>query len=136
MTKWYSSDEENFDHTDIEDAVREVFDDPEVKVGAVRLVWEGDAAIPKAGEFVPAGIINDLNACACDLCGYHAADWPDCTNDQEKDLEQRIAAAVNAWANDHGMQPTFGTVDNVRGIEVKLLSEDGEWEHVCPENNQ
>lgn len=130
MTKWYSSNEEDFKHTEIDDAVTEVFDYEEAKPGDVRLVREGDAVISKAGQFVPAALTSDMNNCACDECGEYAEDWPACTKDQEQDLEQRIADAINAWADDHGLQPTFGTVENVRDIEVRLLDEDGNWEYV------
>jgi hypothetical protein len=134
MTKWYSSNEEDYKHTDIEDAIAEVFDDTEIKVGAVRLVWEGDAVTRKAGDYLPKrhlGVVEQLTDNAYEECGEYAENWlSKITVDQEQDLRDRIANAINAWADDHGLHPTFGTVENVRDIMVRLTSEDGDWEYV------
>lgn len=130
MTKWYSTNEEDYRHTEIEAAIAEAFDDSTIKAGEIRSIWEGDAIIRRAGSYAPFRMVEELSERAYDECGEYAEDWPDCSKEQEHELEQRIAAAINSWADDFGHQPTFGTVGNVREIKVRLTSEDGAWEYV------
>lgn len=125
MGKCYSTNGEEFNYDDIEDAIRDAFDDPAIEVGAVVIIHEGDAVPHKAGDFAPTDIIDTLACGAGDDGGEFAGDWPDCTRDQEKDLKQRVRDAVNQWADEHDLHPTFYGVANSREIWVEMTDEDG-----------
>lgn len=125
--KCYGINDEYFNHSELEDAITEALDNPDLPVGAVVKVYEGDAVPWKAGDFSDGFPVDSLMERAYDEAGEHAGDWPDCTKEQETDLEQRIKDVVNQWADDHGLQPKFCRVDNVREIQVELTSEDGSY---------
>lgn len=128
--KYYSVDEENFSHSDMADAVQEVFDYVGAKPGDERTIYEGTAKKLTAGSFVPC-IEDDLINSAFDEVGEFADGWLEgLTPDQRGDLADRVKAAVNSWADDHGLQPTFFTVENVREIKVRLLDNDDNFEEV------
>lgn len=130
MAKWYSANDEDYSHSEIEDAVTEVFDDPEIAVGEVRSVWEGEVTIKKAGEYAPEDMVTLISDRAYAMCGY-VDGWPmNCTKEQGQELNKMVAEAINTWASIHGLQPTFGTVKDVREIKVRLTSADGAWEYV------
>lgn len=115
----------------MEDAVREIFDYVGAMPGDERTIWEGVGHYKKAGDYAPVRhFLDGIVELADDDCGEVAEGWlRNVTDEQTTDLEQRIRDAVNAWADDHGLQPTFGSVDNIRAIRVRLLDGD-DWEVV------
>ena len=74
MGKCYSTNGEDFSYNDIEDAIRDALDDPQIAVGTVVVIHEGDAVKRKAGEFAPTDIIDTLSCSASDDCGEYADD--------------------------------------------------------------
>ncbi|KAB0665638.1 hypothetical protein F6V25_07910 [Oryzomonas japonica] len=125
--KWYSTNGEEFNHTELDDAIRSALDDLRIPVGSVVTVYEGDSLVRKAGDYAPC-IFDELASAAGDECGEYGDDWPNCSKEEIKNLDERIKRAVNEWADNYGLHPTFGTVSNVKGIKVKLLDNTGNYE--------
>lgn len=129
--RMYSINGEDFNYTQIDYAVEDVFYDKEVAVGATITVYEGTVVNFKAGKFAPSFVLDELNSAACDDCGDDAVgEWPDCEKAVEVDLEEMVAAAIDAWADRHNLQPTFGGIENVKELSVRKLSDDGNFEVV------
>lgn len=135
MEKCYSINGEEFNYTELEDAIRDAFDDARMKVGNTVTIFEADAELWKAGCFADAFPVDTLCNRAYDEAGEYADNWPDCDKDQEADLEQRIKDVVNQWADDYGLQPNFWQVSNVKKLNVKMLTEEGQYE-ILPEPPQ
>lgn len=125
--KCYSTNNEDFSHDCIEEAINDRLSDEFLASGTVITIYEGDAVKQKAGNFAKWDVIDELSCSAGDECGEYADDWPNCTKEQSDDLDERIAAVVNQWADDHGLQPNFYTVENVKEIQVELLDIDGNY---------
>ena len=127
----YSLNEEYFNHTEIEDAVREAFDYVGAQPGDIRTIYEGTTKEFKAGDFAPRYMEEMLAEQAYDDGGEYAENWlSGLRPEQKEDLAKRIKEAINAWADDHALHPTFYGVENVREIKVKLLDDDDNFEIV------
>lgn len=132
MEKCYSTNNEDFNYTELEDAIRDAFDNPEIVVGSEVSIFEGDAIKWKAGELT-GFTLDSIVSTACDEGGEYADGYlEDVTKEQEADLDKRIAETVNKWADDYGLQPNFYRVTNVAEIRVKMISEDGSFEILGP----
>ena len=130
--KCYSTNGEDFNYTEIEDAIRDAFDDPDIAVGSFVVISEGDAIKWKASELTGFTLDSIVNS-AYDEGGEYADGYlEDVTKEQEADLDKRIAETVNKWADDYGLQPNFYRVANVKEIRVKLTSETGDYEIFPP----
>ena len=129
MEKCYSTNNEDFNYTEEEDAVNDVFDFVGAEAGAIATIYEGDAVKWKAGDFARCNI-DSMSECACDEAGEYAKDYLNGVGkEEEADLDKRIADVVNQWADDYGLQPGFYRVENIKEIQVKLLNtETGEYE--------
>jgi len=66
--KCFSTNNEDFSYDELDDAVRDALYDPEIKVGDVVTVYEGDAVRFKAGDFSGWNLDQILNT-ACDEGG-------------------------------------------------------------------
>jgi hypothetical protein len=132
--KCYSTNNEDFNYTDLDEVIEEAFNDPYAIVGHVVTVFEGDSVKKQAGNFANFWPIDRLKECVYDECGEYAEDWLDnCTKEQEADLEDRIKEVVNKWADDYGLQPTFYGVKNVKEIKVELLDTEGNYKILSEE---
>lgn len=128
MEKCYSTNNEDFNCTDLHDAIVSALECPLAKVGDIVTVYEGDAVPWKAGDFTGFTLDHISNA-AYDEGGEYADGYLEgVTKEQESDLDKRIADVVNQWADDHGLQPNFYRVANVKEIRAKLTNEDGTYE--------
>lgn len=127
MEKCYSLNNEEFNYTELEDAIRDKFDDLSIKVGDVVTIYEGDAILWKAGDFADGFPLDTLSNHAYDEAGEYADEWPNCTKEQEADLTQRLKDVVNQWADDHGLQPQFYHVENVKELRFVMTSETGDY---------
>lgn len=125
--KCYSTNNEDFNYSEMDDAISDAIDDPTINVGDIVTVYEGDAVMWKAGEFT-GFMLDAISNCAADEAGEYSDDWPNCTKEQEADLDKRIADVVNQWANDHGLQPNFYRVQNVKEIQAKFIGGDDGYE--------
>ena|SRR4030042_55331 len=120
--KCYSTDEENFCYSSIEDAVRAVFDYSGAEEGDIREIFEGTTEMFRAGDFTPGNMEDMLVEQAYDAGGAYADSWlNDLSESKKEDLADRIKDAINSWADDYELHPGFYGVDNVREILVKLL---------------
>ena len=121
--KCYSTNNEDYIYDDIESAIESSIDDLSIQVGSEFLVYEGDAIKYKAGDF-SNGLLNYIVESAYG-CGEEYSDGylDEVTKEQEAELDNRIADAVNQWADEHGFQPKFGRVDNIKEIRVRVISE-------------
>lgn len=128
MKKCYSTNNEDFNYDELDDAVQSALDDPSVNVGDVVTVYEGDAVAWKAGDFTGFTLDHISNA-AYDEGGEYAEDYlSDVSKEQEADLDKRVADVVNQWADDHGLQPNFYQVKNVQELRFVMTSETGDYE--------
>lgn len=126
--KCYSTNGEDFNYTELDDAVYDAFDDSTIEVGAIAVIDVGYSVELKAGDFVDFYPLDILANAAYDKYDEYVGDWPNCTKEQEAELLACLKDAVNAWADKHSMHPKFYGVSNVHEITVKLLSEEGEYE--------
>jgi hypothetical protein len=126
--KCYSTDEEEFNYDTLDDAATSALDDPKITVGTIVTLYEGDAIPWKASDFAPGFNLDTLSQNAYDNAGEYADDWPDCGEAAGSDLDRRIAELVDQWADEHGVQPNFYHVKNVKTIHVKLTNEAGDYE--------
>ena len=129
--KCYSFDGETF-MGELHDAVQEAAgdmlgDDP--ITGKVVTIHEGDTVRHNVADWIP-NIVDQLSEHAYDDAGEYAQGWPDCTPDQDKELQAAICKAVDEWLDRHNLRPTFHAVENVREIKVRITSEDGDFEVV------
>lgn len=67
-------------------------------------------------DCLDAGTLFDHVLCQDDYQGEWAEDAFECTREQEKDLEQRIAIIVKAWCEENGFVPNFGIVEYFEDI--------------------
>lgn len=80
-----------------------------------------------ADWFSPDGddIVETLAERAVDnVGGEFVEDWPRATIDQVADLTARITKAVNEWAEEHDLQPTFFAVGNIEHVPPVTASGD------------
>ena len=126
--KCYSINNEDFSYDELDDAVIAALEEPDVSVGDVVTVYEGDAVPWKAGDFTGWNLDHITNA-AYDEGGEYAEDYlSGVTKEQEADLDKRVADAVNQWADDHGLHPNFYQVRNVKEHRFVMTSETGDYE--------
>ena len=126
--KCFSTNNEDFSYDELDDAVRDALDDPEIKVGDVVTVYEGDAVRFKAGDFSGWNLDHITNA-AYDEGGEYAEDYlSGVTKEQEAELDKMVEDAVNAWADKHGLQPTFYRVINAKEVQARHTGGDEGYE--------
>ena len=122
----YSTDEEHFDYNNWADAAEYVLDDPDVKVGDVRVIYKGIALKKKMSDYADPGEFADQLACAAaDIVGEYSEDWPDFTGAAVEELK----VLLDEWATKHDLHPKFYEVANVEEVQVRLLAE-GKYEIV------
>ena len=126
--KRYSTNGEDFNYTELDDAVYDAFDDPAIEVGAIAVIDGGDLVERKAGDFANFYPLDALAEAAYGEHDEYVGDWPNCTKEQEAELLAYLKDAVNVWADKHSLHPKFYRVSNVQKITVKLMSEEGEYE--------
>ena len=125
----YSTDEETFDYDDIGEALCSIFEcDDTLDVGTIITVYSGEKEEKKASNY-STWIVENLSQNAFDDMSEHSGDWPNCTKEQEKELEDAIDKLVDEWADEHNLQPTFYGIKNQKKIKVKILNiETGDFE--------
>ena len=126
--KRYSANGEDFNYTELDDAVYDAFDDSTIEVGAITVIDVGYLVERKAGDFAYFDPLDTLANAAYGEHDEYVGDWPNCTKEQEAELLACLKDAVNMWADKHSMHPKFYGVSNVQKITVKLMSEEGEYE--------
>lgn len=89
--------------------------DYDAKPGALGYV--GRVRACRAGDFAFFDVSSLGENAAEDGHGDWVDNWPDSTAEQDSELESAIEDAVNAWADKHGLQPTFYEVYDVEQRE-------------------
>jgi hypothetical protein len=131
MTKVYSTNGEEFDHEELDEAVDAAIDNSWGMPTDILAVSEGDKVPFRAGDFlVVDDLLEILEQRAWFLAEDYARGWPGVSLVQKNDLAELVAAAINTWADGHCLQPTFFLVKNVKEIKIKLLDTKGAWEIV------
>jgi hypothetical protein len=113
----YSSDGERYtDEFDSreEAAFEAVTGNANYEPGEETWVWTAEIERPSIGEFAPDGdwLIEQLTDSERNEQPDCAQDWLHATPEQRQDLESMIADAIDAWADKHGLQPTWFVANN------------------------
>jgi hypothetical protein len=124
---WYSTNGEDYGFDNMVEAAEHAVEF--LGVGETASIWEGEAVHFTASDFARVDT-DDLCCNAADTCGEHAHEWPGATNEQSEDLAKRIKSAVDAWAEEHNLQPVFFSIRNAKQIVVRLTDADGGYEIV------
>jgi len=125
----YSTDEEIYNYDDLREAGEMAFDYVGAQVGDTATIYVGEPVKSSASDFMPSYIMDAMGEMAYEECGEHAADWPDYTAEQEKELVDAIKNVVDLWADKYGKHPSFYNIKNSRPITIELLHGD-EYEEV------
>jgi len=126
--KCYSLNDEDFTYDELDDAITDAFDDSTIDIGSEIIVFEGDAVKFQAGDFTGFNLDSITNSAYDEGGEYSESYLEGVTKEQEADLDKRVADAVNQWADDHGLQPNFYRVANVKKIRVKMVDKSGNYE--------
>lgn len=117
----YSTDGDHFDYDDWEDAADYALDDPDVKVGDVRVIYKAIALKKKLSDYADLDIFDDQLSCAAaDIVGEYSEDWPCFSALAKKELK----VMLDAWATKHDLHPYFYEVANIEEMRVRLLDGD------------
>jgi len=126
--KCYSTNNEDFTYDELDDAITFAIDDLSINIGDIVTVYEGDAVQFKAGDFT-GFTLDAITNTAHDEGGEYSDGYLDqVTKEQEADLDKRIADVVNQWADDHGLQPNFFRVKNVKEVQARFIGGDEGYE--------
>lgn len=126
MNKCYSTNEEEYSFTSLEEAAEYIWDLDQATVGDVTTVWEGDVVELFASNFSPY-MAEYLTQRAYDEHGEFSESWK-FSREEEKSLQDVVDEAVDKWATEHNMHPKFYSVKNVTPITIKFINEEGEFE--------
>jgi len=110
-------------HNDLFDALLEAGIDP--AAGLEMSVMRGTRNMFRASRFAPNVVPELLSGMDQESDfdgGEWADDWPgEISDEHEQDLEHRINAAVDIWADQYGYQPTFAQVTDTEAVKVRIL---------------
>ena len=120
----YSDNNEIFNYDSLEDAL------DCVDAGETVTIYKGVTSERHASHFVYANaFIDDIAERAYEECGEFAEDWLVCVEQEQiKELEKQLEAAVDAWADKHKLQPTWYMVKDVQELKIKVLNDEGDYE--------
>ena len=124
--------DEDYRERDVYDAITSVVEnlmdakdlDAKDLIGEIVTIYQGEVNPKKASAYFSIDGLFDHMACwANDDMGEDGDQWPDCTKEQEEELENKIKICIDKWADIHGGQPTFGIIENVKEIKAKVIGE-------------
>ena len=127
----YGIDGEIFNHDELDDAVNDELDNGCSRQGDIITIWQGTTVPKTAGDYGPLATACEMSEKAYDDCGEWADDWPYYTTKQGNELDEKIKAVINEWADAHSLHPNFYTVVDVVEIKVRILNDDCDWELVA-----
>ncbi|GAA5124599.1 hypothetical protein JIN84_12890 [Luteolibacter yonseiensis] len=128
--KCYSTNEEDFSHNDISEAIESLKEENDITPGKIIELWEGEGRKMPASYYV-GDITDAMQDAACDDCGEYATDW-DFSKEQQASLNAAVAKTVDQWATENNMHPHFYRVENVTALKVRITDDDGGYE-ILPE---
>lgn len=112
VDKCYSTNNEQFDHSDLSDVLTELDDDGRLEPGVV--IYEADAFKRPAGFFFDIDMLfENMGESAHDAGGEYADDFPDVSEGARAELED----IIKNWL-DRNVEVRFYSVRNARPIEV------------------
>ena len=117
----YSTNGEDFNEDSLEEAAELSFDQGHCKDGDIILIFEGDAVTPDVRSLVPQ-IAEEMSDQAYEITGepsYFGLDEA-----EAQSLQKEVNATVLKWCKEHNTMPDFWTVENVKEIKVRVLSDD------------
>lgn len=124
----YSTDGETFNHTDIEEAARELWDGGDYSDGEIAILYEADGRTPLASEFL-LNIADDITERACVEYGEWAEMWSFSSN-QRMDLQATIEQALDEWATKNDMHPDFWKVEHDREVKIQFTDDEGNFKRL------
>lgn len=134
MKKCYSTNEEDFNHDSVGEAIDSLLDENYLRTGETTTIWEGDARQHPASYYL-GDVADMMMEQAADLCGEYADSW-EFSRAQSGSLREVVSAAVDQWATENNMQPHFYTVENVVPLTVRFTDDKGAFEILPCENDQ
>jgi len=124
MKTMYSTDGDSFTFDSPEEALEDVWNESG-PYAREHIIYQGEVNIKKASAYVTHysvnAIIDSMEENAYDQLGEERKVWPNSTLEQITDLANRLKVLIDAWADEHGLQPTFGEVKNIKQIKFKEL---------------
>ena len=127
----YSTCEEDYSYTELEDAIFYILENNELKVGDEIYVWQGEYSKPAASRFSP-DVIEHMEERSYDEFGEYAEDWPNVTAEARKELQSEIDVLIDKWAEKHNAKPTFYQVKEtkeLRFVITKAAEYAGDFEY-------
>lgn len=109
---FYSVNNEDFRFHEIEEALEYATDDTD-RSGEI-IIYEGQLKTELASHYFRCDPLEYMRDNAFDEVGECCDEWPDITNDQDKELEDMIKAVIDQWATKHELHPRFGLIENVK----------------------
>jgi len=129
-TTYYSTNDENYCHTDIHDVIQEAADCPDIKVGDKVSFWEGESKILKASDFFYGNnVIENMSEMAYENCGEYAEGWPEIKPEQNKLLITALEKVIDQWATNHDLHPMFGSIENTKKRTATITQVEPELEY-------
>lgn len=130
------NDEERF-HEDLFDALEAA--EVQIEPGLELEVMRGERIMFRASRFAPnvvAELLSGMDHESDWEGGDWADDWPGhhIPDEHEKDLDKRVNAAVDEWADANGYQPTFYQVHDVSWVKLRIVDVDAKTFEVIDDN--
>jgi len=131
MTKCYSYNEEDFDDdfsSVMDQKVENFLEDNPQFVGEIELeIFEGEKINYTIGQFCPQ-IAENLTDAAYSAVDEASEDWIFNIESKRKDLQTLVENALEQWADQNNLQPSFWGVSNVLPTMIKVsIDENGYW---------
>ena len=132
MPTCYSWDEEYFEEDiscALERAVESFLEDNDDFVGETEIqIFSGEKVKYTIGQFCPQ-IAENLTDAAYSVGDEASEDWINDIEYKRKDLQTLVENALEQWANQNDLQPSFWGVEKVSSMMVKIkVDKDGNWE--------
>lgn len=118
----YSTDGEDFLHTELEDAIDDSLDSQDVEEGEVITIWSGETSKHRVSDWVP-DMMDAIDNAAYDECGEWADGWPSATDEQRQELQTATKKLADEWADKYGQQPGFFTVEDPEEMRIRIYWE-------------
>ena len=133
MKTYYSTNEENYPHSDIDDAVDDLLGSGNAEVGDKVTIYKGEGESKKASAYYWADTIENMLENGYEEAGEYADYWSldQATSEQKTELEDEIKKVIDIWADKHNMHPRFYNIENQEKILVEILNESCDYKVVA-----
>lgn len=125
--KCYSINEEDFDFDNLEEAAQSLWGHlEEENAGDHATIWEGTPVKITASSLSPC-MAEHLSERAYAKYGEHSENWT-FTKEKKDSIQSAVDAAIDKWADENKMQPLFYGVEDLKLIQIKFTSTQGDFE--------